>query len=321
VVKTQHRLRLSLGILVVVALPAVAKTPPARAAAGNGISLPISTAWMYMADDRAYNQIPAYWSRIDFRDVDVLNVGPAGVQADGTFGLYKSSQTGDLANRFRWVIQTARAQNPHIKIIVSQWWGNGTGIWGSALSTLRSAAAIQKYTGSVHDFLAAYLNTAGGVDGFDIDYESNNVVVSTPVITRQIRAQLSRLSRDNRDRPFYLTVSPATIAFLYGAVGSLDLVNMQTYGGSIGLAPQTFIGLGFRSTQLLYGICPETDCGTPSLPQVQQAYTANNLAGIHLWRLNSDNYVYEGQVQRQVSRFLHGTAAAPATPKTSPPGN
>jgi hypothetical protein len=318
-VKTRHLLQISLGILLVVALPAAAEEPAAKTAAGNGITLPISAAWMYMADDQAYNQIPTNWSNIDFSDVDVLNVGPAGVQADGTFGLYSSAQTGDLANRFKWIIQKARAQNPNIKIIVSQWWGNGAGIWGSALSALKSGADIQKYTSSVYDFLAAYLNTAGGVDGYDIDYESNNVTSNTAAITQQIRAQLSLLSKANGGRPFYLTVSPASTAHLKGAVGSLDFVNMQTYAGGSGLTPQAFLILGLKSTQLLYGICPETNCGTPSLTQVEQAYTANKLAGIHLWRLNSDNYQYEGQVQRQVYNFLHGTSAVPATTKTPPP--
>jgi hypothetical protein len=320
-VKTQHPLRISLGILLVMALPAVAANPPAKAAAGNGITLPISTAWLYMADDQAYNQIPAYWSKIDFSNVDVLVVGPAGIQADGTFGLYNSARTGNLANRFKWVIQTARARNPRIKIIVSQWWGNGTGIWGNALSALKSGADIQKYTSSVHDFLAAYLNTAGGIDGYDIDYESNNVSSNTTAITQQIREQLSRLSKATGGRPFYLTVSPASTAYLKDAVGSLSFVNMQTYAGGSGLTPQNFLALGLKSTQLLYGICPETNCGTPTLDQVKQAYTANKLAGIHLWRLNSDNYQYEGQVQRQVYNFLHGISAVPAAPKTSPPGN
>jgi hypothetical protein len=86
----------------------------------NPIELPISTAWMYMSDDQQYNIIPQTWSDINFKDVDVLNVGPAGVQSDGSFGLYNSAETGDLANRFTWIIQTARSQNPNIKIIVSQ---------------------------------------------------------------------------------------------------------------------------------------------------------------------------------------------------------
>jgi hypothetical protein len=29
------------------------------------------------------------------------------------------------------------------------------------------------------------------------------------------------------------------------------------------------------------------------------------LAGIHLWRLNSDNYTHEGQMQAQIYNFLH----------------
>jgi len=320
-VKTQHLLRMSLGILLAVALPAAAENPPVQAPAGNGISLPISTAWMYMADDQAYNQIPAYWSAVDFRVVDVLYVGPAGIQADGTFGLYNSPKTGDLANRFKWVIRTARAQNPNIKIIVSQWWGNGDGIWGSSLSSLKSAAGIQKYTSSVRDFIAAYLKTSGGVDGYDIDYEANNVTSNTAVIAQQIRAQLSSLSKATGGRPFYLTVSPASTTYLKPAVDSLDYVNMQTYAGGSGLTPQVFREMGLKSTQLLYGICPETNCPSPSLAQVKQAFTVNKLAGIHLWRLNSDNHQHEGQVQKQVYDFLHGTSAVPAATETSPSGN
>lgn len=317
--KTRHLLWIFLGILLVASPSAATENPPAKGAAGNGITLPISTAWMYLADDPAYNQIPAYWSNIDFSDVDVLTIGPAGVQADGTFGLYKSARTGDLANRFKWTVQRARTQNPKIKIIISQWWGNGDGIWGSALSALKSDADIQKYTSSVYDFLAAYMNTAGGVDGYDIDYEANNASSRTKLITQQVRAQLSRLSKASGGRPFYLTVSPASLTGLKDAVSFLDFVNMQTYAGGSGLTPKDFLNLGLKSTQLLYGICPETNCGTPTLDQVKRAYTTNKLAGIHLWRLNSDNFQYEGQVQRQVSKFLHGTSVVPATTKTSPP--
>ncbi|HEX6040659.1 glycoside hydrolase family 18 protein [Longimicrobium sp.] len=240
---------------------------------------------------------------MDFKDVDVLFVGPAGVQSDGTFGLYDTPATGDLANRFTWIIQTARAQNPQIRIIVSQWWGDGSGIWGQALDAL--GTDVSRYTDSVAAFIASYLDVSGGVDGYDIDYESNNVVSSAPTILSQVRSRLDALGQANGGRQFYVTVSPASTAYLDQAVSSLDLVNMQTYAGGWGLTPQTFTGLGFQSRQLLYGICPETSCTTRSLPEVERQYTANNLAGIHLWRLNSDNYVEEGQVQAQVYRFLH----------------
>lgn len=269
------------------------------------IELPISTAWMYMSDDQQYNTIPQTWSNINFKDVDVLNVGPAGVQSDGTFGLYNSPNTGDLANRFKWIIQTARGQNPNIKIIVSQWWGNGDGIWGKALDSLNTSAAIIKYTSSVAAFLQSYVNVGGGVDGYDIDYESNNVVSSISAITSQIRLGMNALSKANGGRPFYLTVSPADTTYLNTAVSSLNFVNMQTYAGGGYLTPQDFTALGLKPQQLLYGICPETNCGTQTVSEVESEYTNNNLAGIHLWRLNSDNYIEEGQWQAQIYKFLH----------------
>jgi len=269
------------------------------------IELPISTAWMYMSDDQQYNTIPQTWSNINFKDVDVLNVGPAGVQSDRTFGLYNSPNTGDLANRFRWIIQTARSQNPNIKIIVSQWWGDGDGLWGNALDSLNTDAAISKYTDTVAEFLQSYLDVCGGVDGYDIDYESNNAVISISTITSQIRTKMDALSKANGGRPFYLTASPADTSYLDTAVTSLNFVNMQTYAGGKYLTPQNFTELGLKAQQLLYGICPETNCGTRTVSEVESEYTYNKLAGIHLWRLNSDNYIEEGQVQAQIYSFLH----------------
>jgi len=269
------------------------------------MQLPISTAWMYLSDDQQYNTIPPEWSNINFKDVDVLNIGPAGIQADGTFGLYNSSETGDLANRFKWVMQTARSQNPNIKIIVSQWWGNGTNIWGSALNSLNGDDAICKYTDSVIAFLASYLDVSGGIDGYDIDYESNNVVESNTLICSQVRSGMDALSEAHGGRPFYLTVSPADLEYLDTLVDSVNLVNMQTYAGGQGLTPGNFTKLGYTSDQLLYGICPETGCGTKTVEEVEAEYTENNLAGVHLWRLNSDNYVQEGEVQAQIYAFLH----------------
>lgn len=271
----------------------------------TAIQLPIAAAWMYMADDPHYDNVPAEWSQIDFGKVDVLYVGPAGVQSNDTFGLYSSPATGDLATRFRWILQNARAQNPGIKIIVSQWWGTGDGVWGDALDSLGSDAAISAYADSVAAFVQSYLDVSGGVDGYDIDYEDNNVVSGIPALVSQVRARLDALGSANGGRPFYVTVSPAETAYLAQAAPSLNFVNIQTYAGGSGLTPQDFTQMGMQPRQLLYGICPETNCPSPSLAEVESQYTQNNLAGIHLWRLNSDNYAEENQVQAQVYSFLH----------------
>ena len=314
-----HLMPLFLGVALVLVGCGADQPAEPRGVAGSGfggsaqlsdpsqLSRPIATAWMYLADDQDYEEIPESWSSIDFRTADVLNVGPAGVQQDGTFGFYQSRKTGDLAKRFKWVLRNARAQNPDIKIIVSQWWGYGDDIWGQPLSVLRSGKDVKKYTTSVGDFLAEYLDESGGVDGFDIDYEDNNISARTEDITGQIRAELDQLSRAHQDRPFYQTVSPSTTGYLGDAVEYLDYVNMQTYDGGIDLIPEFFLSLGFTSNQLLFGVCPETDCPSPSLQEAEDAYNENDLAGIHVYRLNSGNQQEEGEVQQQVYQFLHGS--------------
>lgn len=269
------------------------------------ISLPIAAAWMYMSDDLNYKNIPPAWEKINFKKVDVLLVGPAGIQKDGTFGLYNSKKTGDLANRFKWIIRTARTQNPGIKIIISQWWGNGDNNWGNPLSVLKTDASITKYTDSVITFLQSYSHINGGIDGYDVDYEDNNVSNNISKISSQIRTKMDALSKVNDGRLFYLTLSPASVSYVKSAVPWLNFVNMQTYAGARGLSPQDFLSLGVKPQQLLYGICPETSCGTPTIQQAENQYTQYKLAGIHVWRLNSGNYIEEGKTQEIIYNFLH----------------
>lgn len=266
---------------------------------------PIAAAWLYLSDNQSYNTIPQEWSSIDFNTVDVLFVGPAGLQADGTFGLYQSDKTGPLATRFQWVVQTARSQNKNIKIIISQWWGQGDAIWGYALSQLQDSQAIEKYTDSVQTFLQTWLSVSNGIDGYDIDYEDNNVVPNAPAILAQIRRKLDLLSKNTGGRPFYTTLSPASLTYIPHALPSLSFVNMQTYAGGFSLTPQDFLHLGLRPQQLLYGICAETGCPSRSVEEVEREYTSNRLAGIHMWRLNSDNYRHELRVQKEIYAFLH----------------
>ena len=287
------------------------RTPATTPARSDTLPLPISTAWMYMSDDTGYDTIPTLWKNVDFRYVDVLYLGPAGVQSDGRFGLYNSPATGNLANRFRWILRTARTQNPNIKIVVSQWWGPGVGRWGSALDTLKSDAAAAAYAASVIDFLRSNLNVSGGVDGYDVDYESgyggSNVTPRITNIAAMIRRGMTELSAAHGGRPFYLTVSPADTTYLRATVPSLDYVNAQTYAGGRYLRIPDYLKLGLRRNQLLYGICPETNCDTnpAAIDSAEAQYTTNRLAGIHLWRLNSDNYTHEDSVQKVIYDFLH----------------
>jgi hypothetical protein len=214
---------------------------------------------VYLSDDQDYKTIPQKWQIIDFKVVDVLFIGPLGIQADGTFGLYTSASTGSLAHRLEWVITRARHQNQHIKIIVSQWYGSAPKVWGNDLTVLKDTQAIQKSADSVPTFLKAWLTVAGGIDGFDIDYEEPNVSGKCPEILAAVRTRLDALSKDHSGRPFYLTVSADELTYLDESAPSIHYVNMQLYGRGYGRVtnpprtPQNFIDAGFKAGQLLYG--------------------------------------------------------------------
>ena len=260
---------------------------------------PIAAAWMYLSDDRDYTTIPATWSTINFKTVDLLLIAPLGVQDDGTFGLYNSTETGPLANRFSWVIQKARTENPGIKIFASQFWGSAPQLWGSDFSALQDAQAIEKYATSVKTFMKTWKQ----VDGYDVDYEPENIREDIGDILQQVRDNLDEI-QDGRQ--FYVSVSPAETSFLESAVPALSFVNMQTYSGGISLTPQDFLDLGFQSEQLLYGYNAETPSQSHSIADTEAAYTDGKLAGIHVWRLDSSDQDAEGKAQMEIYDFLHG---------------
>ena len=259
---------------------------------------PIAAAWMYLSDDLNYTTIPPKWSKIDFATVDLLLIGPLGVQADGTFGLYSSPKTGPLAHRFQWVLQKARTQNPGIKIFASQFWGASPHQWGSDLSALKDAQAVEKYASSVQTFMKTWKQ----VDGYDVDYEDTNVREEIGDILRQVRTKLD-LIRDGRH--FDVSVSPSETTFLKTAVPALSFVNMQTYSGGISLTPKDFLDLGLKSEQLLYGYNAEIPSQGHSIPDCEKAYTDGNLAGIHVWRLDSSDEQAELERQKKIYEFLH----------------
>lgn len=269
---------------------------------------PIAAAWFYLADTHDYQNIPDEWRQVSFDKVDVLYVGPGGIQDGNRFGFHESAGTGRLAHRFEWLVETARRDNPDIKIVVSQWWGQGQGIWGRPLAALDGEAALQAYAQSVGDFIAHYQTYAGGryaIDGFDIDYEDNNVTPRFPALAARLGATLKALSA-RYGKPLRLTLSPADGSYLDRAsLAPFDYINMQSYAGGMDIPPDAFLAEGVPARKILYGICPETNCDSFSTAQVLATYRRYGLAGVHLWRLNSDNHAHEGQVQAAIHAGLH----------------
>lgn len=275
--------------------------------ANNGTN-GISGAWFYIADTQDYYKIPDFWNQIPLNDVNVLYIGPGGIQDNNKFGLYSSESTGALSNRFQWLITKAKQDNPAIRIIISQWWGEGQGKWGMPLDTLNSETDINEYAQSVANFIEYYQTYENGkyaIDGFDIDYESNNVIEKFPILANKVHEALQQLS-NKYHKPFYFTISPADIEYLTTpSLAQVDYINMQSYAGGLDITPESYFALGVPANKILYGICPETNCETPSVEEALATYYQYKMAGIHLWRLNSDNYKYEIAVQQQIYTALN----------------
>ena len=296
------------------------------------LAWPMAGAYIFLADNpeptdpsKYYDYIPPAWSNIDFTTVDVLYVGPGGVQyEDGRFGLYDSEkkdslatkQIGSLATRFSWVVENARKQNPNIKIMISQW-PNSEGeqadgrYWGFDWSKLIGQTPvitdsnITNYADSVKAFVKEW-----DIDGYDIDYEPQNIMERAPDILSSIRTKLDALSKDSDGRPFYVTACANDNTYLAKAVPSLSIVNMMTYpyGGSI---TSLFTSLGMTVDQLTRGFCAELDSGCDAkLSPAIEAFNKEKLAGIFQWRLNSPEYMKTGyaeekEFQRQIYDAIH----------------
>lgn len=288
------------------------------------VSKPIASAHLLMdwaPPDHSWADIRSQWSKIRFDAVDVLNVSPFIVQSDHkTFGL--ASSDPELAGLFNWIITTARALKPNIKILAQQFYG--TTAWISL-----DIAQINTYAASVASVVKQY-----GLDGYDVDYEWNtgnpgdlgNQIPEAPIILAAIRRELDALSK-TENRPLYVTISPASTYNLtsdnpaakeYPVLKSVDWVNVQSYDGGWNNdnTVQSWLNLGFTSSQLLYGIWPEITANprkhSPTITQVKTAYTSKKLGGVNLWRLTSGNFIFESQVQVLIYNFLHHKTLSPS---------
>jgi len=274
-------------------------------------------------NSRTWADIEKQWSAIRFDAVDVLNISPFIVQPDHkSFGL--EPDIPGLPKFLQWIIKTARTQNTHIKILAQQFWG--TTAWIKL-----DKGQISAYAASVAAVVKHY-----ELDGYDVDYEWNqdddgNQISEAPTILAAVHAELQTLSK-TVNRPLYVTISPASTMNLapddnpaaktYPVAKYVDWVNIQTYdggwnGNNRDNAVQTWLNLGFTSSQLTYGVWPENTTGKPEYPggprkdspvtlsKAKSAFTSHQLGGINSWRLTSGNLVFESQVQVLIHNFLH----------------
>eukprot|EP00421_Protoceratium_reticulatum_P073867 CAMPEP_0168428168 /NCGR_PEP_ID=MMETSP0228-20121227/36721_1 /TAXON_ID=133427 /ORGANISM="Protoceratium reticulatum, Strain CCCM 535 (=CCMP 1889)" /LENGTH=286 /DNA_ID=CAMNT_0008442225 /DNA_START=71 /DNA_END=931 /DNA_ORIENTATION=+ len=256
----------------------------------------VTASWMYLAETEA-----DWWYTVPFAQVDVLYIAPAGIQRSqgGRFGMLP-----ELETKFVKVAAAARKANPSIRLLVSQWWGEGKeDVWGESLAKLGD---INAYARSVASFVEQHC-----LDGFDIDYEGGNVLDDFTPLATALRSAL-----DSSKPGLLLTVSPDEAGGLTSeSLRHVDYVNMQSYAGGNGLAPSKFTGLGFPSTSLIYGICPESNCAGPSAESACSTVKASGLGGIHVWRLNSDNHDAEGQTLERVRQMMQsGECSGAAAP-------
>ena len=244
------------------------------------------------------------------------------------------NRTGIYTKRFEWIIRQARSQNPNVKIMVMQFFG------GPDFRVLNTEQLRVEYTDSVRDFLKewqhkTYKPDSGPeiplrVDGYDVDYEWTDKKVGNnwiredanrqpyaPDILHMIREKVDKLSKTSR---FYVTITPADTHNLGRSKHSkdlaqdLDFVNMQNYSGGKDCGPDQYLSdiPNLQASQLVWGIRAEytADSELPdSLEDNIQKYLNGigngRFGGIMLWRLNSNNWVYENMLQLAVYNKVH----------------
>ena len=262
-----------------------------------------------------------------FDTIDILIIAPFFVQKDhgyifGCYGGTAANPTGDLTTQFEYIVRTARLANPNVKIIAEQFWGSD-----ADYTKLDSPDKIKKYTDSVAHFLdlwqhKTYKDPANGktvslrIDGYDVDYEwtagdgsnSGNQQPWAPEVLSQIRTKVDALKGSPK---FLVSVTPATTACLEGSDRNLskvlDYVIMQNYDGGAGTTATDYLQAipGIKPSQLLFGISAEVVSknldSVKSMDDVIKSFQAEytgttetgSLGGLFIWRLNSDNWVFE----------------------------
>lgn len=207
---------------------------------------------------------------------------------NGAIFTYERGQA-DQASRLALLVQTARAANPNIKILMSLGWSKDD--WSSVNTDYLNHANL--FVPSVIQFIRT-----NNLDGIDIDDESiGGTSGSIPQanfdgVIANLRNALNYASLQD-GKAYYLTITPAGNNVPSGIdntqvtalnAPSFDLINIQTYFYEA-WANRFFnalIAVGYPKTQIANGIDVEPNCN-PNFP----AYIG--LAGLFNWTMTQDS--------------------------------
>ena len=276
---------------------------------------------------------PAMFEQIRFDAVDVLHVGHFITTKDGHFSIGTVDHGKvSLANRFEYIVKTARWMNPDIKIIAEQMYSGGEGFDNLDKDANTTATMVNIYTDSVRDFLQTWqakpdITYKGKtislrIDGYDIDHEGSVIRKCTKDVLSQVRAKVDKLTeQDPQKRPFIVGITPAWAQGVFldkSMADSCDFVNMQRYSGGAGTLPEAYLAKGaiegLDPAKLTYGIEIETPrrnaVANNTIDLIAKApwtvVKGKNVAGIWTWRLGS-KWEFENLIQVWLYNLVHET--------------
>ena len=237
---------------------------------------------------------------------------PTGNGSTCTVQLQISTHPDGSTNQqyMEWLIQDARKANPNIKILVMLGYGDDeiTQIFSPDHNQWQQNAT--DYANNLVTYLQQY-----DLDGFDVDWEDPLSSAGTSqqfaILFTAIRAAFKA-----QNRPYYLTLSPASVGTLDAATinSAFDFVNLQLYSGFT--CPDEFLRAGVSQGLLAYGAKFESKGNGDNTPyeNAQQAAahyaplcpTSLNYEVYTQWRLNSGNYQYEQAQQMILYQLVYG---------------
>ena len=297
---------------------------------------PLVNAWIFLNEDEPagtnYNSSNSSYQQLIqnnvYQSVDILNIcflttlptSPKTVpQGDGSSytlstGNPPPSHPGGLTNQdyMQYIVRDARKNNPNIKIAVTLVYGPASSdpnSNGRAIANIfaNSKVSPQQNANNFAANMMAYLKKYE-LDGFDIDWESELSDVTTQQQFAMVVNAIGAQFRQQTNKPYYLTLSPAVATHLDAAAvnSNMDFVNLQLYSGFT--LPSDFVKAGVDAKLFAYGAKFESNFQTAS-----EAFQ-DNQKNYHYkiftcWRLNSNNYVFEQQQQQSLHQLVFPKAA------------